>query len=226
MSMNQTLVAVLSHSLVNDTVKRHWRWYCKSGCPILGVGRENTDCWFSPVGQDGCVGRLNIGLESYAKGDNHLQRFLSLLKWFVLSAEFSIFNDICAIEYDGIFVRPLLPYPGGLCTTLAGQRSDVYHGTNYYHTPWQMDRETAKQIIECGERMLKAQLYELGFVDRFLGLMADLYEIKITPASTFSVNTLDKPEHMAAARKAIAEGVCYVHGCKTALQLEELTRGL
>ena len=82
------------------------------------------------------------------------------------------------------------------------------------------------QVIEFGGRMLKAQLYEKGFIDRFLGLMADLYNLPITAAPSYSTDTIDRPEFMQAARDAIKNGAVYLHGVKTESQLLELTKGL
>lgn len=224
--MSKTLVAVLAHSEVAGTLARHWPWYERSCCDILGVGRTDRQVtWPHPEGTRSFVGSIRIGTESRAQGSNHPERLLKLLSWFISASEY---DDICVIEYDGIFLRPL-PRGGpgtGFETTPAGGGGDGFAPCTFFHTPWWFNRSVARQVIEYGERMLKMNIFEGGFLDRWLGLMVELYRLPWTPAFAFSVNSLDRPEYIDHARKVIAVGCYYVHGVKTPDQLHQLTHDL
>jgi len=222
MSNTKTLVAVLAHQEYNDMVARHWPWYRKSGCDILGVGREDKPVtWPVSPGDDGFVGSVGLGESSRAYRDNHLDRLLRVLELFVETE----YSDCCIIEADAIFLKPLPAHPGNcIVTTLGGYGGEGgFAPCRFWHTPWWMDKGTAQDVIEYGRRMLKMKIFEGGFVDRWLGLMVELYQLPVTPALSFSVNTLDSEEYLTAARIAVIRGAYYVHGIKTEYQLKRVT---
>jgi len=222
----KTLVAILAHAGYESLLRRHWPYYQNSGCDILGVGRVDKPFnWPNPPSVNQFVGEIRLGNDGYADGDNHLMRLIGLLEWFVDEPGLQDrYHDICIIEADSVFLGKLPPHPGGLCTTIGGFGDGRdFAPCAFFHTPWWVDRLTALHILDVGSKMLKMRLFERGFVDRWLGLMVELYGIRRTPAPAFSVNTLDNPDFIAAAREAVKKGAVYVHGVKTARQLELLT---
>jgi hypothetical protein len=217
----KTLVAILGHQGANATILRHWPFYERSGRDLAGVGRVDKPVSWPQTSS--FIGSFNIGQDGGAGGPNHLERLLNLYKLFLTDLSGLGYTDICVIEYDGIFLRPLPDHPGGLATTVGGYGDGVgFAPCPYFHTPWWVDVETAGAIVEYGERMLGMKIYEGGFVDRWLGLMVELYKLPWNSFPSFSVNSLDHPVYMKAARDAIARGAAYVHGVKTEQQLREL----
>lgn len=222
------VVAILSHSGANATVQRHWPLYLNCGCDIVGIGRTDTHCqWPAESGQ--FIGSMDIGQESYAKGDNHICRFLELVEWFLTDAMMKSYTHLVVIEYDGVFFAPVPKLKiNTFYGKLAGGKSDGFLGSMYIHTPWCMDRLCAGNVLKHGRAMLKAGLIEQGFLDRWFGLMIDLYDLqwRDTGAGTYTHNTLDTPEKIAEAGRAVAEGAWYVHGLKTAEQLRKLSHAI
>jgi hypothetical protein len=219
-----TLLAVLSHSAANDRVFHGWRWYERAGCDILGVGRFDTRVLW-PVSPR-LVATLDSGAESYVCGDNHLKRFLSTLEYFLVEPLVRHYDAILVTEYDVIFPRPLPAHTGGLITALAGHRSEGFLSENFYHSPWWVDRPTANAMLTFGQRLLKLQMIEHGFIDRWIGLLAELYDIPVTAANAYTQNSIDRPQFISEAREAITKGAYCVHGLKTMDQVRAVTEGL
>jgi hypothetical protein len=226
----KTLIAILAHQEASSTLARHWPYYELAGCDILGIGRcDKAVTWPSGKEVRSLIATTSIGMDGYAGGSNHLDRFIRLLDYFLESSFFDRYSDICVIEYDSIFVKLLQEHPGqgALLTTLAGVGDGRdFAACPYFHCPWWLDRSAADHVSEVGKRMLKNKLWERGFLDRWLGLMVELYGIQWAPAPSWSVNAIDSPEWVAQARLAIKEGAVFVHGIKTAQQLRDVTEGL
>lgn len=222
--MKQSLLGIFSYAGANATVGRHWPYFERAGVPIWGIGRIDTSC----VWPNGCRYTTDIGMDSYVNGHNLCSRLVKALTHFLEERQFADFSDVCLIEYDSIFTRPLPEHPGGLATHIAGGNSTGFKGTRYFHTPWWVDRPTAEMIVNEGWRMIHNGDIEHGFPDRFLGLLCDRQpEIKVVPLlDTFSVNTIDRPEYVEMARAAVKRGAFYLHGIKTESQLKAVTEGL
>lgn len=222
--MSDTLLVVLAHSGAQDCLYRHWPFWEKAECDILGVGREDTQLtWPHPNGTHNFVGKIDIGKESYAAGDNHLRRFLEVLRFGVHETNYEAF---CIIEYDCLLFNALPDWHGGggMITTLAGGRSDGFHAPSFFHTPWHMDRDTAEKMIVWGNNMLNCGLLEHGFLDRWLGLMHALYGFEIIESAWYSRNTIEFPDNIEEAKKAIERGAPGVHGVKSADVFRILTQ--
>lgn len=224
----KTLLVILSYAKANDIVERHWPFYEKAGCPILGIGREDSECRFPwPVRAGvGCIGVKEIGKDSYVNGDNLPKLLLDTLEYCL--REYTTFHSYCLVEPDVIFMRPLPEeHPGGIVTQHMGGSSAGFFGRNYYHCPWWVDRMTAAAIVIRGRKMLECELIECGFPDRFLGLLLDLHpDVRVHPAKWYSRNLFDRPEFIAEARAALKAGAWGCHGIKTADQLFDVTDGL
>lgn len=218
----KTLVVVMSHSAANPTLARHWSWFLKGDCDILGIGRTDTHCVWP---NERLVGAIDIGLESYASGDNHITRLLGTIEHCLKSPELKGYSGFCLLEYDCVIFKPVpKPSVDTLHAKLAGHRDQGFIGENYYHTPWTFDRIMGGRILKAGRAMLRAGLIERGFIDRFLGLMADLYDldVKDTGNTTYTRNTIE-PCHVEEARAAVDSGIWMLHGCKTEECLRDIT---
>ena len=227
----KTLLAILSHSGANETVARHWPWFKKAECDILGVGRENTVCiWPCAAGEDlgngaKFIGSVNIGKESGPSGDNHIRRFLDVLTMFVSMGDYS---HIIITEYDSLFFRPPPEHPGWFVAKVAGYKTPGFNGRRFFHTPWYLNYPSAVSVIGYGETMLRAGLIEHGYIDRFLGLMVDLYPVEWhdTGNTTYTQNTIHKPEHIQEVRDMVKRGGWFCHGVKSPEVLAAITEGL
>lgn len=212
----KTLLVIFSHSGANATVQRHWPLYERSACDILGVGRVNTQCQW-PDGRRGFIGSIDVGVESYASGDNHIVRVLRLIEHFLTEPTLKVYSHLIITEYDGVWFGPPPQFnPDTFYAKLAGGGSPGFLGSQYVHTPWAMDRLCAGRILKYGKAMHRAGLIERGFLDRWFGLMIDLYDLqwRDTGAGTYSRNTIE-PCHFEEFRTAIQSGIWYAHGLKT-----------
>lgn len=218
------LLVIFAHSTVGETVKRHWPLYLNAGCDILGVGREDTVCQWPVVGGQ-FIGSINVGKESYADGDNHIRRFLDTLEHCLTTPALKSYGAMAFIEYDGVFFRHLPELKAGtLYAKLAGGNSPGFLGSMFLHTPWMFDRIMGGHILKAGRAMLGRGLIERGYLDRFFGLMIDLYDLqwRDTGASTYTKNTIE-PCHYEEFKAAIDSGIWYAHGIKSAECLQVAT---
>lgn len=224
--MSKTLLVILAHSGASEALSRHWKFWELAGCEILGVDRTDTRTqWPHKVGTHNFFDQISVGMESYASGENHLRRFIDVIEYCQIAHREH--ESYCVIEYDALTFGKLPKGPINYFRShLAGNRSPGFHGLGFYHCPWWVSARTAELMIDYGRRMLRAELYEQGFLDRWLGLMLDLYDIPVEAAAAYSHNTLDTPEKIEGAREAIRRGAIFVHGVKTASQLEALTKDL
>lgn len=221
----RTLLVVLSYSKANEMLVRHWPYFLKADADIMGVGREDTDCRFP---KERLVWEAKIGKDSYVNGDNLPNMHVRAMSC-ALSMTYDEgadnpqpYTHICLTEPDAIFLKPLPLHLGGLMATYCGGKSPGFYGNAFFHGPWYVDRYTAEKFVAGGQAMLKCDLFELGFPDRFWGLWQELYGVKfhpLNPAYSYSQNRLDRPQYIQEAREAIARGIGYLHGVKTQEEL-------
>jgi hypothetical protein len=218
----KTLLAIMSYAGANETVKRHFPYWLKAQADILGVGHTDTVCEWPK--HERFIGSVNICKDSHVDGPAHIVRFLELLG--VCVHAHCEYDRFVIAEYDTLFFKPLpVDLPLGLNAVLAGGRSEEFHASRFFHTPWIFDRKSAFDVWIKGQRMLNCGLIEQGFIDRFLGLLLDLYDIPFTPLPGYTHNTVELC-HVAEARGAIKAGYFTIHGVKTAECLQQITEGL
>lgn len=218
--MSNTLLAIQAYAAGADRVRRHWPYYKLAGCDIVGFDREDQRVSWP----DGILCAKSIGKGGYVGPGKLCAFLLDCFDYLVRTPLFDSYTDFCVVEHDAIFLKLLPPHPGGLVTHMGGHGGDPnFRGQHFYHCPWWADRTTATKIVDWGSRMLRVGLNEHDFPDRFLGLMADLYDLPITSSASFSVNAIDTPSHLAAARASIRLGAYFVHGVKTEEQLRDVT---
>lgn len=217
------LLAILSYQKANDMVMRHFPWWRKAGCDILGVGREDsTSLW--PAVDDQFIGSIRVGKDSYVDGDNLIRLHLDVLKHCLTLEKY---HEFILIEPDTLLLKEPPGVPFTFRATLKGGNSPGFLGSYFAHGPWRFPRHVAQRVVTCGERMLKVGLIERGFPDRFYGLLDDLYDIGFcNHAENYSQNRLDRPEFIQQAREAIKAGAWAVHGVKSPQELQAVTEGL
>lgn len=221
------LLTILSYVRANDIVRRHWDYYLKADCDIVGIGRETTSCeWPCKVGERRLVAVQNIGEDSYVHGDNLIRLHIDTLDYLLSLA--GDYTHFALTEPDAIFLKPLAPECPvyGLRATLQGGRSPGFLGSFFCHGPWILDRHAATYAVNSARRMLKVGLIEQGFPDRFWGLLCDLYDLPYSKFNGYSQNRLDTPQFIENARQAIAGGCAAIHGIKSQEELRAVTEGL
>lgn len=225
--MSRTLLVIMSHAGANEMVVRLMPHYERSGCDILGIGRIGSVWPASPS----LIGFRNEGQDCYNDGTSQLVRFLDVLEFVLSRADKSPYGQFAIIEWDTLLVREMpmwateIPY--GLTGTHAGGRSEGFHTDNFFHCPWLISRRTASDILQYGHRLLRAGLTESGFLDRWLGMLCQIYDIPVgAERNAYTKNSLDRPEYIEQARAAIKAGAWAVHGVKSESQLAQLTEGL
>ena len=221
----KTLVVIFTRSAMNETVKQLPPWYEKSGCEIYGITSTDADCYWPAEGGQ-FIGCCRIGEEKAPISGKYINRFMQTLEMVMADARFENYGAFCFVEADCIFLKPI-PEPrlDMFQTKLTGVRDGQFRGAFYYHSPWFVDRIMAFKVLQYGRRMLTADLIEFGMLDRWLGLMFDLYAIPVTDtgAATHTACTIVSPEQIKETRQRIADGVWYVHGIKALDVLAKIT---
>lgn len=216
--MSKTLVLVLTHPGARDILERNWPHILKCACDV-GVVFHVGQISDYDQGLPSCKLRLSIGTDPDKMPHRWVSRLMEVLEYCV---KLDDYRNFCLVESDVIFSRSLPDHPGGMVATLAGGKSDGFHGSKFYHCPWWVSYKTAEKILRWGKLMLAAGLDEHGFIDRFIGLMADLYPLQITEAKWYSQNTI-LPQNYSDARKYLDLGGWGAHGVKDQQTLEALT---
>lgn len=227
-SVMRTLLVILSYAKANDMVERHWPYFLKADCDIMGVGREGSGCRFP---QERLVWTAFYGKDEYVNGSNlpdyHIRAMSCALS--LTHGEDQPYTHFILTEPDAITLKPLPLHIGGLMATYCGGKSHGFLGNAFFHGPWYVDRPTAYRFVDGGKAMLHCGLIEQGFPDRFWGLWQELNCVKFTPLNpshSYSQNRLDRPQYIQEAREAIARGCCYIHGLKLESELQAVTEGL
>jgi hypothetical protein len=202
----------------NETVKRHYPFYEKAGFDkIFGVTTEGGGCyWPTPR-------TVELGRNAYVGGPELSRRLVSTLE----SALFFGADEVCVIEYDVLFFKPIPSAPKhGIAMVRTGGGSPGFKSSNFYHVPWLMNAATARLVISVGKRLLAAGDFEQGSPDRFIGLIVDCSGLPVHEDvfTRYTRNTIASPEELAEARAAYLGGVHAMHGIKTKEQLDFVTK--
>ena len=231
--MSRTLLAIQSYPAAWDRVQMLWATYAITGWPILGFDCEDgRHPW--PAG----VPHMAIGqarpwpMPGVAKqpyDDNLCRKFIRTMRAVFYDPRFSDVTDMCIVEADGLFLQRPPAHPGGFVAHFCGYCPPEWKSGDgmFCHCPWWMDRETAKVLIRVGDKMIAEKNIGNGSPDVFVGKLIKEAEVKFTASRTWSCNGggLHNPDsNMAAALKAVKEGVWFVHGLRTKEEMEELLK--
>lgn len=217
--MSKTLLLIAAHPGAGPTLSRHWPYLKGAGVDIAGASTENKcSLWPEPVHM------IDLGHENGRGGDNLVKNFLRQVAAFLTMPQLSHYTDLCIIEYDCLFIKPLPKFEGGFWSHLAGGPYPNLKANQFYHPPWWMSRDMARIVVKSGEEMIRDGDVEKGFTDFFIGRMQDRYGIPIRHLQgIYSRNTMENPTDIIQCRDLIREGrILMVHGVKTQDQLNQL----
>lgn len=159
---------------------------------------------------------LRLGTDPGRMRHKWVDRFLRIIDWLIKHRS-QHYEAFCFIEADVVLLRPPPAVSGTVAiATVAGYRNEPFRGSRYFHCPWLLSVEALTSVQHHGVRMCNAGLDEQGFIDRFLGLMADLYtDISWQHSRNYSQNTIE-PQHIAEAADWARHCDCWAqHGVKT-----------
>lgn len=198
-------MAIHSHFLANERVKRHWPFYERAGADkIIGIGREDTEVWFP-----GGITVFNIGKDSYVDGDNLCKR---LVQTFERMLEFEQYDNLIVIEQDTIFYRRI-PDIVGYASHRAGGEQNGFKAKTFWHNPWCADRASAEAFICEGNKMIIDGDIEGGEPDHFWGRAIERMNAKCNHIPGYTQNTLQtEQEAIDAANTCLYKGGLFVHG--------------
>lgn len=216
-------IFILAHPGAQHLVDQNYpHWIApvtELGATLFGVEHEDKPAMNWPVG----VNVLRLGTDPDTMIHRWVSRFIQVLAWARQSDprwDYFIF-----IEADTIFLEAPSEFPacGG---TLAGFDSAGFFARRFYHCPWCFSRAALGEFMSNAEAMLAVKLTEQGMIDRFLGLMDDLYKHRgftVTPLLNWSRNTAEI-EDLGMIEWAMKNGAWAVHGVKSPHVLESIIR--
>ncbi len=220
-----TVAYIHSYPGAASTLAMLWPGFKLLGLPLIGV-----DCEDEPTVWPEPIPVIAVGINAYATEDPHNLpcRLVLTLKHF-LSTEY---EQCVVVEYDTLIVKPFPGYPPGFVAHRAGGKHPQSEASQFFHTPWIFDRAAAATCVLVGAEIIADGTLLRGgrgvhaSPDMFLGLIVDRCGLPWTESGTFSRNTIDSPEHVDAAREAIARGTWMLHGIKNRAQLESVNPDL
>lgn len=225
--MSKTLVCIQSYGKARDTVHRHFPFYKKSGCDLLGVNTADAPHdW--PEG----IPTVNIGKDAYLNGTDFLcRRLLETMAYCLREKKFEQYSHFMFVEHDAVFTNKTPLEKPGLLTPYPGFNPKEW-GLNsiwFIHTPYWADRGTCEMIVRTGYELLSQGIFDKGNPDSFIGSIIEEADIPWThfdKFQTFSVNSGSLSEEpfkgplRCSVREHIMKGAFYIHGLKTPEELE------
>lgn len=223
-SMSKTLLTIDTHSGIENFLPEMWPHYERAGVDILGVERTNKPTvWPKPIPT------IAIGEDLFKRWCEHRHptllnaRTLDTIEALLTMPQFTDYTDFCTSTWSVVFNRPLPPIPAPLVLHVAGGNINGFTSPNFFHHARWFDRETAATILKTGRALMAEGRNELGSEDFFFGLIIQTAGLKWHNIRTVTMNSMDSPERLKAARKAIANGALWVGNVKDSGQLASLT---
>lgn len=212
-------LAIHTYPGANAGVKRHWPYYENAKADeIILVVTTDGHCEAPPKG----ISQMMIGANLYCIGAHLPRRLLSTLEALIKKTR----HDWFAIaEWDVLFFKPIpRDLPKGVTSHLAGGKMPGAQANFFLHTPWNMDRDTAKTIIAVGNEVLASGKFDPS-PDLFIGHVCEKGDIPVHTEilKSYSRNTIHAPWD-EEARQARLDGAVWCHGVKHADVLETIMK--
>jgi|KBSSwiStaDraftv2_1062776.scaffolds.fasta_scaffold00198_29 hypothetical protein len=224
--MSKTLLTIDTHAGIQDFLPAMWPHYERAGVDILGVERSNKPTrWPKPVPT------IAVGEDLFLRYCQHKhptllpERFLDTIQALLENSQFSGYTDFCVSTWSVFFPKPLPPPPSNLVLHLAGgpQFNRGFTAPYLFHHPRWFDRAMGATILETGRKLISEGRTEQGADDYFFGLIVHVAELKWHNVTTVTMNSMQDPGQIRAARKAISDGAWWVGNVKNEVELANLT---
>lgn len=220
----KTLLTIDTHAGIQDFLPAMWPHYERAGVDILGVERTNKPTlWPKPVPT------IAVGEDLFKRWCEHrhptllCERTLGTIEALLTMPQFADYTDFCTSTWSVFFAQPLPPLPAPLVLHSAGGNARGFDAPYFFHHARWFDRATAATILKVGRDLIAAGRTELGSEDFFFGLIVHTAGLQWHNVATVTMNGMDSPHGVKAARKAIAKGAWWVGNVKNAAELANLT---
>lgn len=205
------LLVIFAYGGMDDMIERHWPFWERAQCDMLLSFPTDAPCK-----------RGGLAFNSSQHHGAEIMRRIFRTFGHVLKMGYDTYYFT---EGDSICLRKVpRALEGGLHGFLWKNNDPNFRASSYPHYCHSMNRNTLTKLALMSKQYDPGA--EMGFQDRLIGRICEETGIPMfhRPDLCYSRNRLDTPEYVQQARDAIAGGVCFVHGIKTALELEEVTR--
>lgn len=215
-----TLLLIAANPSSAQILLRHWPYLKRAGASaIAGASTVNRPGLWPEA-----VHLIDLGPERGREGNALILNFIRQIKAFLTLPNLAQFTDLLICEQDCIFIKALPKFEGGFWAHLAGGPYPNLKAQQFYHPPWWMSRDMAKDVVKFGEEMVQDGDVEKGYTDFFIGRMKDRYglDIKNLPG-IYSRNTIEDKSDIDQIRALIKEDrLLMIHGVKTKAKLDEI----
>jgi hypothetical protein len=215
-----TLLAVFTCSSCSAALIRHWPYFLRQQADRnIIIATIDKPC---RVPDD--VERLDIGGDSYISGPHLPKRMLDVIDALIPYE----WDALILAEYDTLILNRIeVENLNGIAACVAGH---INADQAFYHNPWVLERGLAKVFVKEGEAVITEGHCQDGShaasPDVFFGLVCKrlLQPVQSNLWTEFTRNSLDCEGDLERARVAYLAGIDVIHGCKTAEELEYITK--
>jgi hypothetical protein len=207
----RTLIMVMAHADVQDTVDRHMPYWNK-------LGRVWISCPPSSIVKT-CGPVLAIGVKGH-NGPEANARFKKIMNcmnemdydWFQLHEYDSLcLADTASDQLD----------PGKIWANVFTNNQPQFKGGHFFHPPLTMTKKVLGQMCRALDAVNDQE--EHGFWDRLAGYACELAGVPFAGygARGFAKNTIEQ-QHIGEAASARRNGACWFHGVKSGAVLNAI----
>ncbi len=218
-----TLLTIDTHAGIENFLPVMWPHYERAGVDILGVERTNMATrWPKPVPT------ISIGEDLFKRWCEHkhptllCERTLDTIEALLTQPQFADYTDFCMSTWSVYFAQPLPALPSSLVLHQAGGAHKGFAAPYFFHCPRWFDRETGAVLLRTGRTLIAEGQSEQGSEDFFFGLTVHTAGLQWHNVSTVTMNSMDSPGAVQAARNALAAGAWWVGNVKDEAQLAAL----
>lgn len=202
----------MGHKAVEETIKRHFPFWSKTGLEIVGSNPQDGTIWPKEITS------IAFGCNAHA-GSLATPRLINILDYLSLRTDV---DQVCLIEYDLVILKPI-HLPDGICfgsmiapdENVDGQSR--FKHDEYYPPPWFFLQTIAGDMADQARKLYAADDYEGGYHDRFFARILSTMGLKSTllPETCHGYFEADPVRKEQARKQVQALKATYLHCVKT-----------